>query len=331
MMSIVTLTLNPAIDQTIFINDFQLETVNRAYDLKNHAGGKGVNVASLLAATGHRVVATGFLGDQNAEIFDRLFAEKQIDDQFIRIPGQPRVGIKISDQQTQRTTEINLPGLTPTNAELEAIHATITRLSAEDNQWFILAGNVPPGIPSTIYGQLIEIIQAAGKQVVLDTSGEALHYGLAAAPTIAKPNLAELEQFVGYPLTSEQAAEKAGCELLNHGINIVVISMGEHGALFIDAEQSLVAIPPTVAVQSTVGAGDAMVAGLVAAQTQGLDLAASARLATAFAAAKITQLGSNLPANEIVAQIQAEVVVRPCNAQHDVLQWNSSQLKGVPL
>ncbi|XSG74859.1 1-phosphofructokinase [Herpetosiphon llansteffanensis] len=330
-MSIVTLTLNPAIDQTIFINDFQLETVNRAYDLKNHAGGKGVNVASLLAATGHPVVATGFLGDQNAEIFDRLFAEKQIDDQFIRIPGQPRVGIKISDQQTQRTTEINLPGLTPTNAELAAIRTTITRLAAEDNQWFILAGNVPPGIPSTIYGQLIEIIQAAGKQVVLDTSGEALRYGLAAAPTIAKPNLAELEQFVGYALTSEQAAEKAGRELLNHGINVVVISMGEHGALFIDAAQSLVAIPPSVAVQSTVGAGDAMVAGLVAAQTQGLDLAASARLATAFAAAKITQLGSNLPANEIVAQIQAEVVVRPCSAQHDLLQWNTSQLKGVPL
>ncbi len=330
-MSIVTLTLNPAIDQTIFINDFQLETVNRAYDLKNHAGGKGVNVASLLAATGHPVVATGFLGDQNAEIFDRLFAEKQIDDQFIRIPGQPRVGIKISDQQTQRTTEINLPGLTPTNAELAAIHTTITRLAAQNNQWFILAGNVPPGIPNTIYGQLIEIIQAAGKQVVLDTSGEALRYGLAAAPTIAKPNLAELEQFVGYPLTSEQAAEKAGRELLNHGIKIVVISMGEHGALFLDAEQSLVAIPPSVAVQSTVGAGDAMVAGLVAAQTQGLDLAASARLATAFAAAKITQLGSNLPANAIVEQIRAEVVVRPCNAQHDVLQWNTSQLKGVPL
>ncbi|GAA5529626.1 1-phosphofructokinase [Herpetosiphon gulosus] len=330
-MSIVTLTLNPAIDQTIFINNFQLETVNRAYDLKSHAGGKGVNVASLLAANGHKVVATGFLGDQNTELFDKLFAEKQIDDQFIRIPGQPRVGIKISDQQTQRTTEINLPGLTPTNEQLDAIRATIKRLAADDNQWFILAGNVPPGIPSTIYGQLIEIIRAAGKQVVLDTSGEALRYGLAAAPTIAKPNLAELEQFVGYPLTSEQAAAKAGRELLSHGIKLVVISMGEHGALFLDNAQSLVAIPPSVAVQSTVGAGDAMVSGLVAAQTQGLDLVASARLATAFAAAKITQLGSNLPAAEIVEHIRADVVIRPCNAQLDVLQRGANQLKGVPL
>jgi len=307
-MRIATVTLNPAIDQTVRVDHFRPNTVNYAQMMQFDAGGKGVNVASFLADVGLTTTVTGFLGQDNADVFEQFFASKHIDDQFVRIPGRTRTGVKIVDEANQQTTDINMPGLFPPAEALDTLLKTIERLAASCD-WFVLSGTLPPGVPTTTYATLITQLKAHGKQVVLDTSRDALREGVKAGPTILKPNVDELQQLTGQSLTDEVALEHAARQLLDGGIQLVVISMGERGAMFIDPATSLLAVPPIVSVKSTVGAGDAMVAGLIAGQVQGLSLPDCARLATAFSLGTITRLGSGLPAAETLQMYVDQVSI----------------------
>src|SRR2546423_1218121 len=306
-MRIATVTLNPAIDQTVRVDGFQTNTVNRGQTMHFDAGGKGVNVASFLADYGHATAVTGFLGQENAEIFEQLFASKRIDDQFVRLAGRTRIGVKIVDEAKQQTTDINMPGLHPSPEAMNTLLETIERLAASYD-WFALSGNLPPGVPATIYATIISQLKRHGKQVVLDTSGQALREGVRAGPTVVKPNVDELHQLTGQTLVDEAAIEQAARQLLC-ALLLVVISMGEQGALFVDAATTLIATPPRVQVKSTVGAGDAMVAGLIAGQIQGLSLADGARLATAFSLGAITNAGHNLPAPEVLQAYVQQVSI----------------------
>jgi 1-phosphofructokinase len=306
-MRIATVTLNPAIDMTVRVDGFQTNTVNRGQTMHFDAGGKGVNVASFLADYGQATAVTGLLGQENADLFEQLFARKRIDDQFVRIPGRTRIGVKIVDEAKQQTTDINMPGLHPTTEAMNALLETIERLAASYD-WFALSGNLPPGAPATIYATIITQLKRHGKQVVLDTSGEALREGVRAGPTVVKPNVDELHQLTGQSLADEAAIEQAARQLLGD-IRLVVISMGERGALFVDAATTLIATPPAVQVKSTVGAGDAMVAGLIAGRVQGLSLPDCARLATAFSLGAITNAGHNLPAPEALQAYVQQVTV----------------------
>jgi 1-phosphofructokinase len=313
-MKIATVTLNPAIDQTVRVANFQPATVNRGQEMRLDAGGKGVNVASFLADYGCTVAATGFLGEENPEIFERLFARKRIEDHFIRIPGQTRLGIKIVDEANQQTTDINLPGQPPPEAALLQLQGTIEHLAAACD-WFVLAGTLPPGLPASLYATLIAQIQALGKQVVLDTSGAALRAGAQAGPTIIKPNLDELQQLVGHPLEDEAAIAQAALELLANGIQLVAVSMGERGAMFIDQATTLHALPPKVTVKTTVGAGDALVAGLLVGLVQGLELTMASRLAIAFSLGAITRTAAHLPSRERLEELARQVAVQSYRAE----------------
>lgn len=308
-MRIATVTLNPAIDQTVRADHFRPNTVNYAQTMQFDAGGKGVNVASFLADAGLATSVTGFLGRDNAAIFEQFFASKHIDDQFIRIPGSTRIGVKIVDEANQQTTDINMPGLTPPAEAMDALVKTLERLAATCD-WFVLAGGLPSGMASTTYAELIQRLRAYGKQVVLDTSREALRAAIQAGPTIIKPNIDELQQLTGQSLKDEAALEQAARQLLNSNTQLVVISMGERGAMFVDQTATLLAVPPPVIVKSTVGAGDAMVAGLVAGQVQGLNLADCARLATAFSLGTITRLGAHLPTPDILQAYVQQVSIQ---------------------
>ncbi len=307
-MKIATVTLNPAIDQTVRVNNFRANTVNRGQAMQFNAGGKGVNVASFLADSGYEVAVTGFLGQDNAEIFERFFARKGIADHFVRIPGETRTGVKIVDEARQRTTDINMPGLTPQPEAIEALFEQIEQLAATCD-WFVLAGALPPGVPDTLYATIITRLKAHGKRVALDTSGEALRQGVLAGPTVIKPNTDELQELSGQTLANEFDIELASSELMNNGIKLVVVSMGERGAMFIDEENALVAVPPAVTVKSTVGAGDALVAGLLAGLAQGMNLADCARLATAYSLGRITSLGSSLPDRETLQAYVQQVTI----------------------
>ncbi|MFL5665250.1 MAG: 1-phosphofructokinase, partial [Ktedonobacteraceae bacterium] len=275
-MRIATVTLNPAIDQTVRVDNFRPNRVNRAQEIRFDASGKGVNVASFLADYGYDIAVTGYLGEANVDIFEQFFASKGIDDCFVRIPGNTRINVKVVDEVNQQTTDINMPGQTPPQEAMSTLLETIEQL-ANSCEWFVLSGSLPPHVPTTIYAAIITQLKRQKKRIILDSSGEALREGIQAGPTIVKPNTEELQHLTGHALTSEAEIQQAAHQLLNEDIELVVVSMGRQGAILVERAATLIATPPEVTVKKTFGAGDAMVAGLVTAQIQGLSLADSGR------------------------------------------------------
>ena len=303
---VVTITLNPAIDRTVTISNFTAGAVNRVESVRSHPGGKGVNVASALADHGHGVAVTGFLGRSNAGAFEELFGQKKIADHFVRIAGQTRIGIKITDPVRAETTDINFPGPAPTSEELSMLRWQIATLEAE---WFVVAGSLPPGVDPKIYRDIIAGLRQSGRKVLLDTSGEAFSLALEARPTVVKPNIHEFETFVGHPLSNEQEVVAAARILIDRGIELVVISMGKEGACFITATESVMARPPEIEVKSTVGAGDAMVAGILSGQLEKLSLGECARLATAFSIDSLSRLESGLGSRSAIESAMQKVTL----------------------
>lgn len=306
--AIATITLNPAIDQTASIPNFTAGEVNRVVWEQSDPGGKGVNVASFLSDFGYSVAVSGFLGQENVEPFQTFFEQKGIADRFVRIPGRTRVNVKIVDEVQNQVTDINFPGQSPRPDDVGLLYRVMDELAIA-HDWFVLSGSVPAGLTPDIYGELTQRLKAQGKTVVLDASGENLRQAIAAAPYAIKPNIDELQELVGRSLPTTASVVAAAHDLIDQGITTVVVSMGARGALFVSDTQTVWAHPPEVKVVSTVGAGDAMVAGFVTATLRGLPLFQTAQLATAFSVGALSQLGPRLPPTQTIEGLAADIRV----------------------
>jgi 1-phosphofructokinase len=304
---VLTITANPALDHTVWVPGFQAGEVNRVERDHLAPGGKGVNVASVLAGFGVPCGVSGFLGFDNAPLFEQYFATRSLQDGFVRLPGRTRTGIKLIDEPAGATTDVNFPGLAVDDAAVELLLTRVAEGLA-GVRWVALCGSLPPGAPSDLYGRLAETARSAGVSVALDTSGEALAAGLAASPSLVKPNRAELAEVVGHPLDDDGALLATADELRAAGTETVIVSLGAEGALFVDARGAVLARPPEATLVSTVGAGDSMVAGTIAADLRGLTLGETAALATACSVVAISQVGSDLDPRR-VETIAADVKV----------------------
>jgi 1-phosphofructokinase len=307
-VKIATVTLNPTIDQTVFIPNFRAGEVNRVAQTQFDPGGKGVNVAWFLADYGFPISVTGFLGEENIKIFERLFTRKQIEDRFVKIDGRTRSNIKIVDEVKQETTDINFPGQTPTATDIQTLFQIVEAMTT-DCDWFVLAGSIPTGCQPGIYRDLVGLIKQRGRAVALDTSGEALRLALPAGPNLVKPNIDELQELEERPLKTEAEVIEAARNWLSYDMETVIVSMGGDGALFVAEKEVVLAQPPTVTVKSTVGAGDAMVSGTVAGKSRGASLAECARLGTAFSLSAISRVGAGLPSLAVIEAFMSQVVV----------------------
>lgn len=310
-LRIATVTCNPAIDHTVGFDHFQVGEVNRVAWEQCLAGGKGLNVASFLADAGLPVTATGFLGTENPARLEAHLKEKQIRDAFVRVPGATRTNLKLVCEQARAVTDINFAGLTVLEEDITQLDRQLDAL-AQDHEWFVLCGSLPGGLSPQFFRRLVERLQAAGRKVVVDLNGPALQAAVSAHPFAAKPNAAELALHVGQPLPTEEDCLAAAREVQRQGIPWVVVSRGAAGAVFVTADAAVAAQPPAhVVVRSTVGAGDAMVAGLLTAWTQGLSLRDTARLATAFSLAALSRMERSLPLPDELERLTATVSVRP--------------------
>ena len=307
---VVTVTLNPAIDQTISLDELHHGEVNIARQVTLNAGGKGVNVAGCLADWGTPVLATGILGRDNATPFEALFAEKGIGNRFVQQPGTTRINIKVVSDNDGATTDINLPGQTVEASTYAQLIEHLDDLSEAD-RFIVLAGSLPKGLDDSCYAHLIARLNQQGARVFLDTSGIPLEKALAGPffPFCIKPNRHELEQWAGHPLPTLDDVTKAARALHKQGIRQVVVSLAEQGALFVGKEGTWLAAPPPIKPISSVGAGDALLAGWLAAQHQGRDWQRSICLAMAFAAGKLAKIGPHLPARIEVEHLAGEVTL----------------------
>jgi 1-phosphofructokinase len=289
-------SLNSAVDQTVTVPRFAVDTVNRVEAVRVDAGGKGVNVASFLAHFGHPVTVTGLLGRDNEVLFARHFAASSLQDACLRLDGATRTNVKVVDPEQDTVTDLNFPGIEAGQADLDAVAAALDQALERGLDWVGLCGSLPAGLAPDAYARLTTRARSAGAKVAVDTSGAPLAAALPACPDIIKPNIAELGDLLGRDLSGPADAVAAAREIVVGGIGLVVVSMGGDGAVMVTAEDAVLAVPPKVRIASTVGAGDAMVAGLIHAATRGLSLAETARLATAFSLGALGEIGPRLPA-----------------------------------
>lgn len=306
---VTSVSLNPAIDQTARISRFTAGRVNRVEWETSDAGGKGVNVASFLADAGIRSAVTGFFGNGNLEPFAELFTRKGIADHGIRLAGRTRVNVKITDPVLDQVTDINFPGLAPGAEDLSELTRVIDALGRESD-WVVLTGSVPAEVPPDIYATLIERLKAQDVQVLLDASGPPFAEALKRGPDIIKPNIDELGELIGQSLKGPEDVLEAARGLIEYGIGLVAVSMGPQGAVFVEGAEAVHAVPPSIEVKSTVGAGDAMVAGILTGTARGLDLAGQARLATAFSLGALGEIGPHLPPLTVIDDFVTRVEIK---------------------
>ena len=306
MARILSLTLNPALDLTVRLPRLEPGEVNRSDTVLTHAAGKGVNVAQVLADLGHHVTVGGFLGEDNPQAFEALIARRGFADAFIRVPGETRSNIKIAEQDG-RVTDINAPGPLVSEQAQQALLDQLTRI-APGHDAVVVAGSLPRGVtPQWLHGVLVQL-KHLGLKVALDTSGEALRAGLQAGPWLVKPNTEELADAL------DNAAD-AISQLHQHGVEHVVVSDGAAGVSWYSSGATLHATPPKVAVASTVGAGDSLLAGMLHGLLSGEAPEHTLRRATAIAAMAVTQIGFGISDDAQLAHLESGVLVRPLTEQ----------------
>jgi 1-phosphofructokinase len=313
MAKILTLTLNPALDLTVELARLEPGQVNRSDGMHAHAAGKGVNVAQVLADLGHALTVSGFLGEDNAQVFETLFAQRGFVDAFIRVPGETRSNIKLAEQDG-RITDLNGPGPMVDEAAQQALLARLEQI-APGHDVVVVAGSLPRGVSPQWLQALILRLKKLGLNVALDTSGEALRVALAAGPWLIKPNTEELADALGCEVVSEAAQAQAAQRLHAQGVEHVVISHGADGVNWFSVGSALHASPPKVTVASTVGAGDSLLAGMLHGLLSADTPEQTLRTATAIAAMAVTQIGFGIHDTALLASLEQGVRVRPLTEQ----------------
>lgn len=313
MAKILTLTLNPALDLTVELARLEPGQVNRSDAMHAHAAGKGVNVAQVLADLGHTLTVSGFLGEDNAQVFETLFAQRGFVDAFIRVPGETRSNIKLAEQDG-RITDLNGPGPMVDETAQQALLARLEQI-APGHDVVVVAGSLPRGVSAQWLQALITRLKQLGLNVALDTSGEALRVALAAGPWLIKPNTEELADALGCAVVSELAQAQAAQRLHAEGIEHVVISHGADGVNWFSVGSALHASPPKVTVASTVGAGDSLLAGMLHGLLGAHTPEQTLRSATAIAAMAVTQIGFGIHDTALLASLEQGVRVRPLTEQ----------------
>jgi len=271
MNAVITVTFNPAIDKTITLDQLEIGGLNRVNQARIDPGGKGVNVAKVLNQFDVNVTATGFIAGQQGTYLENQLKKRNINTLFHEVNGETRTNLKIVDEQTNVTTEINESGFNVSLEDIEAFkQELVNNLGSESI--LVLSGSLPAGAPSTVYQEIIEMANAKGAKVILDADGEALKNGIVAKPYAIKPNIHELEQLVDKTLASTKDIIDAGREFLELGIEILIISMGENGSIIMTENEAYQVSPFPIVPKSTVGAGDSMVATLVYSLLQQKDI-----------------------------------------------------------
>jgi 1-phosphofructokinase len=264
---IVTVTPNPSLDRTLEIAALARGSVHRATTIRVDAGGKGINVARALRANGEAVRAVVPIGGHEGDHLVDALGDLGID--VVPVPISAVVRTNISLVEPDGTvTKVNAPG-PQLSAEETAALTTATIGAIDGVSWVAGCGSLPPGAPDELYARLATAAHAAGARIAIDTSGPPLVAALCAEPDLIKPNADELADLVGRALTTVGEVLAAIREVRDRGARTVVVSLGADGALLVDDDGSWHATTPPVTPRSNVGAGDSLVAGLLAGGGRG--------------------------------------------------------------
>ncbi len=306
---VATITLNPAYDLVGLSTPIELGEVNRVTTAGFHAAGKGINVAKVLKSLGIDVTVGGFLGKENQDGFQKEFSEAGIANRFQMVEGRTRINVKLTEP-SGKVTDFNFSGFEITKQDwTRFVNDTLSWAGQFD--MICVSGSVPPSIDLNDFTAWMKRLRSECMCLIFDSSREAFVAGLKALPWLVKPNHHELEIWASRPLPELSDVVQAAHELRQQGIAHVVISLGEQGAMWVNASGAWMAKPPKCDVVSTVGAGDSMVGGLIYGLMMRQTSEHTLRLATAISALAVSQTNVGITDREQLARMMTEVELTP--------------------
>jgi 1-phosphofructokinase len=292
---IVTVTPNPSVDRTVEVERLVRGAVIRARASRVDPGGKGVNVSRALAANGVPTCAVLPLGGPDGNLLADLLDEQGIFFRAVRVEAPTRSNITVSDGDGI-VTKLNAPGVPLGEAAIAGL-IDVALAEVSPGSWLVGCGSLPTGFPEDFCAILGERARAAGARFALDASGRALARAVGAGVDVVKPNATELAELVGHPIATLDEVVAAAQEVRRRGAHSVVVSLGASGAVLVHAEGEWLAVPPPVVPRSDVGAGDALVAGFLAA---GAVSPAALQVAVAWGTAAVSLPGTAVPGPELI-------------------------------
>ncbi len=308
---IVTVTANAALDRTVFVPNFQAGRRHRATSANTAAGGKGINVARGLRRLGVPVVVTGLAGGRTGiQIIDRLTSEGLLND-LVRIQGESRTSTAVIDPTTNVSTEVNEWGPEVEEHELDVLREKLAYL-AQGARYIVFCGSLPRGVDAGLYGELIRDAARTGVETVLDTDAEPLRQGMQSELSLVTPNQIEAEQLVGHEFTSAPDFEAGLDDVAGFGARDVIITRQSGCYALVHQERTpikLRATIPTLDPVSTIGAGDALLAGYLAARYNGKGAEDAVRQAVATGSASVLEAGAGRFDQKELGRLAADVRV----------------------
>lgn len=307
-MRIATVTLNTSVDKLYIVDALNPYQVSRVNKVNNTAGGKGLNVARIIALLGEEVNAAGLVGGYNGELFEALITQKEIHKRFTRIQGETRCCVNLWDTAANKSTEYLEQGCEVQPQELERFLVDYTQV-VEESAAVCISGSFPIGIPDGFGAKMIQIAKQHKKPVLVDISSAQLKEIYAAAPTMMKPNTDEITQLFDINPDRKKEVIEATKEMYKNGVEIAAVSVGKDGVILTCGEGTFHVRPPRVKVANTVGSGDAMIAGFAVGIARDNTLQETMRLACAAATANTLTMNTGSFQKEDFEKILPQVTI----------------------
>jgi 1-phosphofructokinase/tagatose 6-phosphate kinase len=311
---IITVTLNAALDKTLEVPNFRPGRRHRTVEQTTMPGGKGVNIARALKRLGQPVIATGLAGGATGMRIVDALTEESILNAFVRIREESRTNTAVLDPTNSQQTEINERGPAVSTNELELFRDKLLYL-AQGASMCVFAGSLPRGLDTGVYGELIREVRKLGVVTMLDTDGDPLKHGVRAEPDLVSPNELEAEELVGHEFNGVDDRANAVLEMTRLGAReaIMTVADGCYACVLEDG----VPVVQRVRIEeqearSTIGSGDAFLAGYVAARYQGQSTAECLRFAVACGAESTQHFGAGIiepgRVERLLGEVEAEAL-----------------------
>lgn len=308
MPDILTLTMNPALDVLTSIAQVVPAHKLRCAEVIKHPGGGGVNVARVLHRMGASVVAVFTSGGVTGASHHKLLHAEGVRCHAFAIGQETRESFSVHEHVSGQDFRFVLPGPSLTSAECEACLAYVSEHLPR--QFLVLSGGLPPSVSDDFYAQIVGVAKQRGIPVIVDSNGAALQRALNAGVFLFKPSLRELSDLTGMALQSDDAYVTAARRLIEQGkTQVVALTLGEQGAMLITADAVWRAQSLNVQVQSTIGAGDSFLAGLIWSLSQGHPIETAFRYGMAAGAAALLCPGTALSQAADVHRLLDQVVL----------------------
>lgn len=304
-----TITLNPSIDQRMLVEGLVKDDANRATQILETPGGKGINVSKVIRELGGRTRAYALLGGLTGRRIQELVVKLDFPLVALPIRGSTRINTVLSDLKDHTQTRISAPGPVVSPSELRSFLRLLLSVRPRPDFW-ALGGSLSLGMKASAYRDLIWALQKNGTPCILDTDNEGLRLGIEAIPYMIKPNEYEMERLWGKPLRALTDYLVAAENFVRRGIELVVVSLGAKGALFVTKKEVFHASAPRVKVKSKVGAGDSLIGGVVWGLHQKIRLEEAAKIGIAASSSAVMREARRLCLKSDIRTLARRVKIR---------------------